>query len=156
MNNRPIDGFALKEEEGAEIIFRGTIMKVKVSQDDCEDKYSLIEMVHPPNIGPSLHIHPKAPEAYYVLEGDYHIKCGKKSHHVKKGDFVFVPKGTAHNYQSGPNGGKVLVISPPGLEKYFKEVADSLNVGSLTWELEQKIAHRYGQEFINSLKHWGQ
>lgn len=78
MNNRPIDGFALKEEEGAEIIFRGTIMKVKVSQDDCEDKYSLIEMVHPPNIGPSLHIHPKAPEAYYVLKGIFILNVAKK------------------------------------------------------------------------------
>ena len=62
-----------------------------------------VEIVHPPNIDPALHIHPKAPEAYYVLEGSYHIKCGKKSYHVRKGDFVFVPKGIPHRYQSGPN-----------------------------------------------------
>lgn len=61
-----------------------------------------------------------------------------------------------HNYQSGANGGKVLILSPAGLEKYFAGVADMLNVGAITWELEQEIAKQYGQEFIDNLKHWGQ
>lgn len=55
------DGFEIKEGDGKEIIFHGTRMKIKVSQDDSEGYYSLIEMTHPPNIGPALHIHPKAP-----------------------------------------------------------------------------------------------
>jgi hypothetical protein len=38
-----------------------------------QGKYSLIEMTHPPSIGPALHIHPKAPVAYCVLRGDYSI-----------------------------------------------------------------------------------
>jgi hypothetical protein len=54
------------------------------------------------------------------------------------------------------NGGKVLVISPAGLEKYFKEIAETLRISLITWELEQEIASRYGQEFIENLKHWGQ
>jgi len=62
-----------------------------------------------------------------------------------------------HKYQSGPTGGKVLVISPAGLEKYFAEVADILKVdsGIIAWEREKEIAHTYGQEFLESLKHWG-
>jgi quercetin dioxygenase-like cupin family protein len=112
-------------------------------------------MVHPPKIGPALHIHPSAPEAYYVLKGDYIIRCGK-TYHSQTGDFVFIPKGIPHNYQSGPTGGKVLVISPAGLEKYFKEVANTLQIGEITWELEQEIARRYGQEFLDNLTHWGQ
>jgi len=155
-NNYFMDGFALSEEEGSQIIFRGTKMVVKVSGDDSEGRYSLIEMVHPPNIGPALHIHPNAPEAYYVLEGEYTIQCGNKTYPSQIGDFVFIPKGTPHNYQSGPTGGKVLVISPAGLEKYFKEVANTLQIGEITWELEQEIARRYGQEFLDNLKHWGQ
>jgi hypothetical protein len=69
-------GFALAKEEGSQINFRGTKMIVKVSGDDSDGRYSLIEMVHPPNIGPALHIHPNAPEAYYVLKGEYIIQCG--------------------------------------------------------------------------------
>jgi mannose-6-phosphate isomerase-like protein (cupin superfamily) len=99
-------------------------------------------MIHPPNIGPALHIHPNAPEAYYVLEGEYSIKCGKRTYHTKSGDFVFIPRGLPHNYWSGSKGGKVLVISLAGLEKYFEEVADALQAGHLTWELEKEIARR--------------
>ena len=39
-------------------------MTVKVSGTDSQNRYSLIEMTHPPNSGPALHVHPKAPEAY--------------------------------------------------------------------------------------------
>jgi mannose-6-phosphate isomerase-like protein (cupin superfamily) len=151
------DGFALKEGQGSQINFRGTKILIKVSEDDSEGRYSLIEMVHPPNIGPALHIHPNAPESYYVLEGEYSIRCGRRIYHAKSGDFIFIPKGVLHNYQSGSKGGKVLVISPAGLEKYFKEVADILQqVGKLTWKSEKEIARHYGQEFLDSLKHWGQ
>ena len=107
-------------------------------------------------MGPALHIHPHAPEAYYVLEGAYSIQCNNRVYQVKAGDFVFIPKGCPHTYQSGPTGGKALVISPAGLEKYFREVAHILHIGHLTWELEKEIAYRYGQEFLDSLKHWGQ
>lgn len=123
--------FFINKEEGSQINFRGTKMVVKVSGDDSEGRYSLIEMVHPPNIDPALHIHPKAPEAYYVLEGGYIIQCVDKTYHSRIGDFVFIPKGAPHNYQSGPTGGKVLVISPAGLEKYFKEVANTLQIGEM-------------------------
>ena len=69
---------------------------------------------------------------------------------------MFIPKGIEHKYQSGSNGGKVLIISPAGLEKYFKEIAETLSISPITWELEQEIACRYGQEFLENLKHWGQ
>jgi mannose-6-phosphate isomerase-like protein (cupin superfamily) len=151
-----MDGFVLSEEEGEQINFRGTKMLVKVSKDDSEGRYSLIEMTHPPSMGPALHIHPHAPEAYYVLEGEYSIQCNNRVYQAKAGDFVFIPKGCPHNYHSGIKGGKVLVISPAGFERYFREVAHNLQIGHLTWELEQEIANRYGQEFLDSLKHWGQ
>ncbi|MGI9010295.1 MAG: cupin domain-containing protein [Nitrososphaeraceae archaeon] len=151
------NGFALKEGKGTHISFRGTKMTVKVSSDDSEGKYSLIEMVHPPNIGPALHSHPDAPEAYYVLDGEYFIRFGEKTFTAKKNDLVLVPKGVIHNYQTGPEGGRMLVISPAGLEKYFEQVSNVLlNKGSITWDLEKEIACEYGQEFIDNLKHWGQ
>jgi hypothetical protein len=59
--------FALRNGEGKQINFRDTKMYLKVSRNDFEGKYSLIEMTDPPRIGPALHIHPRAPEAYYVL-----------------------------------------------------------------------------------------
>ncbi|MGN6823252.1 MAG: cupin domain-containing protein [Candidatus Nitrosocosmicus sp.] len=150
------DGYELKQGEGIKINFKGTKMTLKVSGSDSEGNYSLIEMIHPPNTGPALHIHSNATEAYYFLDGNYFIRCGKREYQAYPGDFVFIPKGISHNYQSGPKGGKVLVISPAGLEGYFKEVADILvsQDKKITWNQEVEIAKRYGQEFLESLKHW--
>lgn len=53
------------------------------------------------------------------------------TYHSQAGDFKFIPKGIPH-YQSGPTDGKVLVILPAGLEKYFKEVADALQINEIT------------------------
>ena len=131
-------------------------MTLKVTGSDSERKYSMIEMIHPPNTGPALHIHSIAPEAYYVLDDNYSIRCGDREYRAYIGDFVFIPKGIPHNYQSGPQGGKVLVISPAWLEGYFKEVADILlkQGNEIPWIQEVEIAKRYGQEFLDKLKHW--
>ncbi len=145
----------MKEQK---LIFMVTKMTVKVSGDDSDGKYTLIEMEHPPNTGPALHIHSNAPEAYYVLDGQYSIRCANETYQARPGDFVFIPKGLPHNYQSGPQGGKVLVISPSGLEGYFKEVADILHNqdNKISWNQEVEIAKRYGQEFLDNLNHWSQ
>ena len=91
-------------------------MVLKVSGEQLDDAYTLIEMAHRPNIGPALHIHPRAAEAYYVLDGEYSIHYREKTFLAKTGDFMFITKGAQHNYLSGPNGGRVLLISPAGLE----------------------------------------
>jgi len=156
MNKETKAGYALQPGEGKFIDFRGTNMTVKVSGEVSDVTYSLIEMLHPPDVGPALHIHPTGAEAFYVQEGLYRIQCGGKTYTTNPGGFVFIPKGVPHNYISGSKGGKVLVLAHAGLENYFAEVADALQVGSLTGEMEQEIAKKYGQEFLDNLKHWGQ
>ena len=150
------NGHALKRGGGSQINFRGTKMVVKASEEQSEGAYTLIEMTHPQDAGPALHVHLGAAEAYYVLEGEYSIRYGEKEILAKVGDFVFIPKGVPHNYRSGRHGGKVLVISPAGAEKYFAQVAGMLKGGQVAWELEQEIAGRYGQEFLDGLAHWWQ
>jgi len=91
-----------------------------------------------------------------VLDGAYTIHCGEEVYRAAPGDFVYIPKGVSHLYQSGASGGTVLVLSPAGLERYFTEVSNLLRVGTITWDVEQAIAKQYGQEFLDRLKHWGQ
>ena len=149
-------GYALKRGEGPTIDFRGTKMTMKVPGVQLGESYSLIEMVHPPTVGPASHIHPAGAEAFYVLDGAYTIHCGEEVYEASPGDFVYVPKGIRHQYQSSSSGGTVLVLSPAGLEQYFTEVSDLLRVGAITWDVEQTIAKHYGQEFLDKLNHWGQ
>lgn len=76
MNIEKKTGYALQAGEGRIIYFRGTKMTVKVSGEASEGTYSLIEMLHPPNVGPALHRHPTGAEGFYVLDGEYTIRCG--------------------------------------------------------------------------------
>jgi mannose-6-phosphate isomerase-like protein (cupin superfamily) len=149
LSDNRTNGYSLKEGEGTKINFRGTKMTLKVSGCDSEGKFSLIGMIHPPNTGPALHIHSDASEAYCVLDDIYSIRCGDRECQAKHGDFVFIPKSIPHNYQSGSQGGKVLVIAPGGLERYFKEVSNILlrEDNKISWNQEVEIAKRYGQEF---------
>jgi quercetin dioxygenase-like cupin family protein len=156
MERSKLDGYGFEPGAGPAISFRGTKMVLKVSGEQSQGAFSLIEMTHPPNVGPALHVHPTGHEAFYVLEGRYQIRCGEVTYEGIPGSFVFVPKGLAHSYQVGSNGGRVLVLSPAGLENYFAEVSQRLLVETLSVEQEQNIARRYGQEFIDMIGHWGQ
>ena len=51
MNKETKEGYALQPGEGKFIDFRGTNMTVKVSGEVSDVTYSLIEMLHPPDVG---------------------------------------------------------------------------------------------------------
>src|SRR5258708_32993851 len=107
---------------------------------------SLIEMAHPPNVGPALHRHPGGDEAFYVLDGEHEILCGEEVFIGTAGSFVFVPRCAPHGYTVDPAGGRALVVTPAGLERYFAEVAGRLVNGDASMDQEADIAARYGQE----------
>ena len=68
----------------------------------------------------------KTPEAYDVLEGENTLSGAATRRPLpEQATSCLYTKGTPHNYQSGPQGGKVPAISPAGQEGYFKQVADA-------------------------------
>jgi quercetin dioxygenase-like cupin family protein len=135
-------------------VFRGTRMHVHLSSRDTAGAYALIEMVHQPSVGPALHTHPRGPESFFVLEGEYTFTVGHATILVQAGAAVAVPAGVAHRYVVGASGGRALVITPPGLEHYFTEIAKRLDRGPVPLEKEFEVAARYGQEFLDPKGHW--
>lgn len=134
--------------------FRGTIITVKIPTSDAFGHYAVIEMLHPPLVGPALHIHPTHPETFYILEGHYTFFRDQETIETEAGDCISIPPGTPHRYKAGAEGGKVIVLSPPTLEKYFETVSDRLTLGEITLEEEKDIASRYGQHFLDMSSHW--
>ena len=134
--------------------FRGTSMTVKISSECAAGHYTVIEMNHPPLVGPALHIHPTHPESFYVLEGEYTFYRGGEIIEAKAGDCVSIPPGTPHRYKVGNKCGRVIVLSPPTLERYFKAVSERIASGGITLEEEKEIASRHGQHFLDMSAHW--
>jgi hypothetical protein len=83
-------GYALPAGGGREIPFRGTRMHGKGGHAEGA-AYALVEMTHPPKVGPAIHRHP-----------------------------------------------------------------GRLAQGPVTMDVEAEIAARYGQDFLDRLRHWGQ
>ena len=134
--------------------FHGTKMTIQILTSETNGAYSIIHFVHPSNVGPALHMHPKGSESFHILKGEYRFLVGDKNIDVKMGDTIIVPKGISHKFISGNNGGEFLVISPPDLENYFYEVSQLSTKGTVTWETESNIAKQYGQIFLENFRHW--
>jgi quercetin dioxygenase-like cupin family protein len=135
--------------------FRGTKMTVSLPTADTAGAYAIIEMIHPPNVGPALHIHPRGPESFYIIEGSYAFVRGNDTVTLVAGQAVSIPAGIPHRYTVGPTGGRAIVICPPDLEHYFQTVAELLKQGPLSIADEFAIASRFGQDFLDRSGHWG-
>ncbi len=134
--------------------FHGTIMTIKSSTSETGGIYTILYAVHPPNVGPALHLHPKGNECFYIIKGQYRFILANKIVDAISDDLVVVPKNTPHKFTVGTDGGEVLIISPPDLENYFSQVSELLQKSIVTWELESQIAQQYGQVFLENTNHW--
>ena len=136
-------------------VFHTTQMVVRVTTEETQGRYAVLEMAHQPSVGPSLHTHPHGPESFLVLEGSYTFFYDDTEQTLHSGQAVTVTANTPHRYLVGPTSGKLLVICPPNLEDYFWKVAQRLQTGALSLEEEASIAAQYGQDFLELTGHWG-
>lgn len=140
----------------AEILdFHGTRVRIHLSSADTGGSYALIEMHHPPSVGPALHSHPRGPESFFVLEGEYTFVRGSETLVARIGEAVVVPAGVPHRYTVGPSGGRALVITPPQLDDYFIRIAERGRAGPApSFEEERGVAAACGQDFVEREGHW--
>ncbi len=134
MKNRPFD-------------FHGAKFNIKVLTSETNGSYTVLDIIHPPKLGPALHIHPKGSETFYIVEGNYEFILDGKLIIGKAGDIIFVPKNCPHKFIVGDKGGHAIVISPPELELYFFKVSELLDKGKVSYETESTIGKQFGQVF---------
>ncbi|TVP40164.1 cupin domain-containing protein [Candidatus Nitrosocosmicus arcticus] len=134
--------------------FHGATFTIKVLTSETNGKYSILDVTYPPNMGPPSHMHPKGPETFYIIEGDYEFILDEEPVTGNSGDVIFIPKGTPHRFTVGNKGGHALIISPPELEFYFFKISELLSNDEVSYETESKIGEQYGQVFLDNSKHW--
>ncbi len=121
----------------------------------------IIEVTVPPGGGPPLHIHHFEDESFYLLQGTLTIQAGAGTFQASPGDFMHIPRGTAHTFR---NDGKVdakmiVMVSPAGpaglarfIEESFFPATDRSAVPPLlTEDLMRRMAAaapRNGFEFV--------
>jgi mannose-6-phosphate isomerase-like protein (cupin superfamily) len=121
---------------------------------DSGTNYSLTEWeLQVGSQGPPIHIHHASDEGFYVMAGHVGFVMDGFTTYGKPGTHVFVPQGHTHSFwNAGVRPAKCLVIiSPPGLEKYFRELAERMGEidsqeGSI--ELRKKLGEKYDIEVV--------
>ena len=117
-------------------------------------RYSLLEWSAPPGTpSPPLHIHHHTDEGFYVMAGSYAFELDGDRILAHVGSHVLVQKGQAHTFWNAGEEDAVclIVLAPPGLEAYFRELSEGLaNVQSdeEAIALRRQLSARYDIEVI--------
>lgn len=91
--------------------------------------YSVLRWRTPPGApAPPLHLHRRIDEGFYVLEGRLGLMVEDEQTEHQSGGFVLIRHGQRHTFWNAGDQPAVFLalISPPGLEAYFAELAHGL------------------------------
>lgn len=86
----------------------------------------------PAGYAPPAHQH-RDDEVFYVLDGEFAVRCGTQAWQAGPGSLVFLPRDVPHGFtvsQAAP--GRTLLITAPG---GFDEVVSELGTPTSTLEL---------------------
>jgi quercetin dioxygenase-like cupin family protein len=99
---------------------------MKVTDQDSEGRFALIEALATRATEPPLHIHRNEDEAWYILDGQMTFYVGDQQPiQAGPGAFVFAPKGLAHTFTVDVEPTRVLVFaSPAGFEHFALELGE--------------------------------
>jgi len=144
----PAKGFVVPAEGGELLYRKGNTVTVKV--DLHSSKQMAMGTQHlDPGSGIPMHRHEYEDEVLFVHGGEgVAIVDGNKTV-VHEGATVFVPHGTWHGVESSGKAVELVwVVTPPGLEDYFR--ATGVHEGaprSLTPAELDEIGRKHGTEF---------
>lgn len=134
--------------EGQVLWVAGGRYTVKASGEDTGGAYTLMELLLPPESGPPPHLHAHEEESFYILEGTLEFQVGGDHVTAGAGAYVKAPRGLGHSFKNvGTAPARVLMlITPPGLEKFFAEISQPAGAApsAQSFEKIKAIAPRYG------------
>jgi mannose-6-phosphate isomerase-like protein (cupin superfamily) len=110
----------------------GDVYTLKSSRDTTDGALGFVEASVPPGGGPIAHIHTRADEAFYVLDGELEMLDGGRTFTARTGDFVFVPRGIRHRFKNtGVHVVRLLFFFMPGGDELAFEFGDEPKPGEL-------------------------
>jgi mannose-6-phosphate isomerase-like protein (cupin superfamily) len=112
---------ALGPGEGEAIWFLTNRITIKARAGATGGAYGLFEAEIPAGFSPPLHIHHREDESFWILEGEFTVRCGDRTFRASPGAFVFAPRGVPHTFRAdGPSRGRLLtLVTPGGCEEFF-------------------------------------
>jgi len=136
--------FALAPDGGEPLRFSEAEFLVKASAETTGGSFSIIEEVAPLDTPSYVHAHED--ELFVVLEGEHEFTVGDTVFDAGPGTVVFAPRGVPHSHRRVvPRTGRFLtLVSPAGLEGFFRELSEAERDGTIGPEAYAGASERYG------------
>jgi quercetin dioxygenase-like cupin family protein len=124
---------ALTPQAGEPWWWFGGLALIKLASSQTEGRFSLIEMLWPPNLEVPLHVHTREDELFHVLEGTISYRIGDSRSKASPGHTVFAPRNIPHGFTvTSPQPARYLIVySPAGFEEFVRETSEPARVLNL-------------------------
>jgi quercetin dioxygenase-like cupin family protein len=111
----------------------GGLAVIKLAGEQTEGRFSLIELLRPPDLEVPLHVHSREDELFHVLEGTISYRIGDTRILASAGHTVLAPKGIPHGFTvtSRDPAHYLVVYSPAGFEGFIRESSQPAQALSL-------------------------
>ncbi|HEY0851419.1 MAG TPA: cupin domain-containing protein [Bradyrhizobium sp.] len=140
--------------EGKSIKLAGHPMAFLVTGNDTRHT-SMFEWTIPAGFSTGLHVHRMQEETFYVLEGECDWQVGNERVRATPGTYLFLPPGVPHNIGNASNrvARVLMTVSPPGHERYFEELAETVARGGVADpDTIAELRARYDTDQLSALK----
>lgn len=148
----------LEPWQGKAYWFWGDRYTFKVSSEDTDGAYAVIDMEVQPGSGPPPHIHHAEDELFYVLDGELTFWCNGERIAGRPGTLVNIPRGTVHNFrnESAQVTRFLVTLVPGGFERFFAVIGTAVSeehptpppFSEASLAKAIKIAPDYNLEFV--------
>jgi quercetin dioxygenase-like cupin family protein len=136
----------------------GDLYSLLATGEETNNAFFQFEAIVPEGGGPPAHVHSREDESFYIVSGRLEILLGDKTYQAKRGDFVYIPRGTIHRFKNVGRDAAVQLVTfvPAGVERFFREVFPAVKDRNaapppVTEELIKRMneaAPKYGMEFV--------
>jgi len=153
---------ALPPQAGEARWWFGGLALIKLDSKQTEGRFSLIEVLWPPNLEVPLHVHTREDELFHVLEGKISYRIGASRFEASPGHTLLAPKNVPHGFKGiSPALARYLIVySPAGFEEFIRESsqpAQSLTLplnpyapvdAAILERVGTMMATKYGCQFV--------
>lgn len=98
----------------------------KVSAKDTGGELCIYDTIRHTKGGPALHLHHHQDEWFYVMRGEFVVKVGEETFHLRPGDSAFGPRKIPHAFAKISEGEAQMLIQfqPAGnIEDFFRQMS---------------------------------
>ena len=140
----------IQPQEGRWLNIMNNKVCLKLTGEDTDGRYVLIEERDVAGRGIPLHVHEREDEVFQVVQGQVRFQIGEDVLVGDAGTIIYAPRGVPHSYELAGDGESCLQVAifPSGLERMFEELAEIPADAPPDMTRVTAICERYGVKFL--------